>query len=140
MEYHLSPRLIIIKKVKHMLTPIGILIMTGYTVAMLYSVVNDKLRTPIQRVGKILLSVGEGILLYTGSIYFLTLSLSMIALSVAAIYTSSSAKEYLRWELTRIAAAGGHSLSVNAAVALAASATTVGVLALYGVMVTWGIA
>ena len=123
-----------------MLTTTGIIIMTGYTVAMLYSVVNDKLRTPTQRLGKILLSIGEGILLYTGSIYFLVLSLSAIVLSVAAIMFSPAAKEYLRWELTRIAAAGGHSLSVNAAVALAALATTVGVLALYGTMVTWGIA
>ena len=123
-----------------MLTTTGIIIMTGYTVTMLYSVVNDKLRTPTQRLGKILLSIGEGILLYTGSIYFLVLSLSAIVLSVAAIMFSPAAKEYLRWELTRIAAAGGHSLSVNAAVALAASATTVGVLALYGAMVTWGIA
>ena len=123
-----------------MLTTTGIIIMTGYTVTMLYSVVYDKLRTPTQRVGKILLSIGEGILLYTGSIYFLVLSLSAIVLSVAAIMFSPAAKEYLRWELTRIAAAGGHSLSVNAAVALAASATTVGVLALYGAMVTWGIA
>ena len=123
-----------------MLTTTGIIIMTGYTVAMLYSVVNDKLRTPTQRLGKILLSIGEGILLYTGSIYFLVLSLSAIVLSVAAIMFSPAAKEYLRWELTRIAAAGGHSLSVNKAVAFAASATTVGVLALYGAMVTWGIA
>ena len=123
-----------------MLTTTGIIIMTAYTVGMLYSVVNDKLRTPTQRVGKVLLSIGEGILLYTGSIYFLALSLSMIALSVLSIYASPAAKESLRWELTRIAAAGGHSLSVNKAVAFAASATTVGVLALYGAMVTWGIA
>jgi len=123
-----------------MLTTTGILIMTAYTVGMLYSVVYDKMRTPTQRVGKVLLSIGEGILLYTGSIYFVALSLSMIALSVAAIYASPSAKEYLRWELTRIAAAGGKPMSVNATVALTAGATTVGVLALYGVMVTWGIA
>ncbi len=123
-----------------MLTTTGILIMTAYTVGMLYSVVSDKLRTPTQRVGKVLLSIGEGILLYTGSIYFLVLSLSMIALSVASLYASPSAKEYLRWELTRIAAAGGKPMSVNATVALAAGATTVGVLGLYGAMVTWGIA
>jgi len=123
-----------------MLTTTGIIIMTGYTVTMLYSVVNDKLRTPTQRLGKILLSIGEGILLYTGSIYFLVLSLSAIVLSVAAIMSSPAAKEYLRWELSRIAASGGHSLSVNAAVALAALATSAGVLALYGTMVTWGIA
>ena len=90
-----------------MLTTTGIIIMTAYTVGMLYSVVYDKMRTPTQRVGKVLLSVGEGILLYTGSIYFLVLSLSAIVLSVAAIMFSPAAKEYLRWELTRIAAAGG---------------------------------
>jgi len=123
-----------------MLTTTGIIIMTAYTVGMLYSVVNDKLRTPTQRVGKVLLSIGEGILLYTGSIYFLALSLSMIALSVLSIYASPAAKEYLRWELARVAASGGHSLSVNKAVALAALATSAGVLALYGAMVTWGIA
>ena len=123
-----------------MLTTTGIIIMTGYTVAMLYSVVNDKLRTPIQRVGKVLLSIGEGILLYTGSIYFLVLSLSAIVLSVLSIYASPAAKEYLRWELARIAATGGKSMSVNAAVALAAVTTTTGVLALYGAMTTWGIA
>ena len=123
-----------------MLTPIGILIMTAYTVGMLYSVVYDKMRTPTQRVGKVLLSVGEGILLYTGSIYFVALSLSMIVLSVLSIYASPSAKEYLRWELTRIAAAGGKPWSVNATVAVTALATSAGVLALYGTMVTWGIA
>ena len=123
-----------------MLTTTGIIIMTGYTVAMLYSVVNDKLRTPTQRLGKILLSIGEGILLYTGSIYFLVLSLSAIVLSVLSIYASPAAKEYLRWELTRIAAAGGKPWSVNATVAVTALATSAGVLALYGTMVTWGIA
>ena len=123
-----------------MLTPIGILIMTAYTVGMLYSVVYDKLRTPTQRVGKVLLSVGEGILLYTGSIYFVVLSLSMIALSTLSVLTSPSAKEYLRWELARIEAAGGKSWGVNATVAVTAGATSLGVLGLYGVMVTWGIA
>jgi hypothetical protein len=123
-----------------MLTTTGIVIMTLYTVGMLYSVVYDKLRTPTQRLGKILLSIGEGILLYQASIWFLVLSLSMIALSALSIYTSPAAKEYLRWELARVAEAGGHSLSVNKAVAFAALATSAGVLALYGAMVTWGIA
>ena len=123
-----------------MLTTTGILIMTAYTVGMLYSVVYDKMRTPTQRVGKVLLSVGEGILLYTGSIWFVILSLSMIALSALSVMTSPAAKEYLRWELARIAAAGGKSMSVNGAVALAAGATSAGVLALYGTMVTWGVA
>ena len=123
-----------------MLTTTGIIIMTGYTVAMLYSVVYDKLRTPTQRPGKILLSIGEGILLYQASIWFLVLSLSMITLSALSIYTSPAAKEYLRWELARVAEAGGRQLSVNAAVALAVGATSIGVLVLYGTMVTWGVA
>ena len=123
-----------------MLTPIGIVIMTAYTVGMLYSVVYDKTRRPVQRVGKVLLSVGEGILLYQASIWFVILSLSMIALSTLSVMTSPAAKEYLRWELARIAAAGGKSMSVNGAVALAAGATSAGVLALYGTMVTWGVA
>jgi len=123
-----------------MLTTTGIVIMTAYTVGMLYSVVYDKLRTPTQRLGKILLSVGEGILLYQASIWFLVLSLSMIALSITALMFNPTAKEYLRWELARQAAAGGRQISVNAAVALAAVATTTGVLALYGVMSTWGVA
>ena len=123
-----------------MLTTTGIIIMTAYTVGMLYSVVYDKLRTPTQRVGKILLSIGEGILLYQASIWFLVLSLSMIALSALSIYTSPAAKEYLRWELARVAEAGGRQLSVNAAVALAVGATSIGVLVLYGTMVTWGVA
>ena len=122
-----------------MLTTTGIIIMTAYTVTMLYSVVYDKLRTPTQRVGKILLSVGEGILLYQASIWFLVLSLSMIALSVTALMFNPAAKEYLRWELARITAAGCRQISVNAAVALEAVATTTGVLALYGVMSTWGV-
>ena len=123
-----------------MLTTTGILIMTAYTVGMLYSVVYDKTRRPVQRVGKVLLSVGEGILLYQASIYFVILSLSMIALSALSVMTSPAAKEYLRWELARIAAAGGKSMSVNGAVALAAGATSAGVFALYGTMVTWGVA
>ena len=123
-----------------MLTTTGIIIMTAYTVGMLYSVVYDKMRTPTQRVGKVLLSVGEGILLYTGSIWFVILSLSMIALSVAAIYASPSAKEYLRWELSRIAVSRARQLSVRTVVGGTAVATSLGVVALYGVMVTWGIA
>ena len=123
-----------------MLTLTGALIMTGYTTAMLWSIRNDKLRTPTQRLGKILLSIGEGILLYQASIWFLVLSLSMIALSALSIYTSPAAKEYLRWELARVAEAGGRQLSVNAAVALAVGATSIGVLVLYGTMVTWGVA
>ena len=123
-----------------MLTPIGILIMTAYTVGMLYSVVYDKMRTPTQRVGKVLLSIGEGILLYTGSIWFVILSLSMIVLSALSVMISPAAKEYLRWELARLAAAGGKPWSVNTTVAVTAAATSLGVLGLYGTMVTWGIA
>ena len=123
-----------------MLTTTGIIIMTAYTVGMLYSVVYDKMRTPTQRVGKVLLSVGEGILLYTGSIWFVILSLSMIALSALSVMISPAAKEYLRWELARLAAAGGNPWSVNVTVAATALATSAGVLALYGVMTTWGIA
>ena len=123
-----------------MLTTTGIVIMTAYTVGMLYSVVYDKMRTPTQRVGKVLLSVGEGILLYTGSIWFVILSLSMIALSALSVMISPAAKEYLRWELARIAASGGKPWGVNATVAVTALATSAGVLALYGVMTTWGIA
>ena len=123
-----------------MLTTTGIIIMTAYTVGMLYSVVNDTTRKTSQRIGKILLSIGEGILLYTGSIWFLVLSLSMIAISALSIMTSTVAKEYIHWELTRIAASGGRQLSVNTVVAGTAVATSLGVVALYGVMTTWGIA
>ena len=123
-----------------MLTTTGIIIMTAYTVGMLYSVVNDTTRKTSQRIGKILLSIGEGILLYTGSIWFIVLSLSMIAISALSIMTSTVAKEYIHWELTRIAASGGRQLSVNTVVAGTAVATSLGVVALYGVMTTWGIA
>ena len=123
-----------------MLTTTGIIIMTAYTVGMLYSVVNDTTRKTSQRIGKILLSIGEGILLYTGSVWFLVLSLSMIAISALSIMTSTVAKEYIHWELTRIAASGGRQLSVNTVVAGTAVATSLGVVALYGVMTTWGIA
>jgi hypothetical protein len=123
-----------------MLTTTGIIIMTAYTVGMLYSVVNDTTRRTSQRIGKILLSIGEGILLYTGSVWFLVLSLSMIAISALSIVTSTVAKEYIHWELTRIAASGGRQLSVNTVVAGTAVATSLGVVALYGVMTTWGIA
>jgi hypothetical protein len=123
-----------------MLTTTGIIIMTIYTVTMLYSVVNDKLRTPIQRVGKILLSIGEGILLYTGSVWFLILSLSAIALSSAMLMFNPALKEVLRWELARTTAASGKQVSVNAVIALTVVMTSAMMLALYGVMVTWGIA
>ena len=123
-----------------MLTTTGIIIMTAYTVGMLYSVVNDTTRRTSQRIGKILLSIGEGILLYTGSVWFLVLSLSMIAISALSIVTSTVAKEYIHWELTRIAASGGRQLSVNTVVGGTAVATSLGVVALYGVMTTWGIA
>ena len=123
-----------------MLTTTGIIVMTIYTVTMLYSVVNDKLRTPIQRVGKILLSIGEGILLYTGSIWFLILSLSAIALSSAMLMFNPALKEVLRWELARTTAASGKQVSVNAVIALTVVMTSAMMLALYGVMTTWGIA
>ena len=123
-----------------MLTTTGIIIMTTYTVGMLYSVVNDTTRRTSQRIGKILLSIGEGILLYTGSVWFLVLSLSMIAISALSIMTSTVAKEYIHWELARIAASGGRQLSVNTVVGGTAVATSLGVVALYGVMTTWGIA
>ena len=123
-----------------MLTTTGIIVMTLYTVTMLYSVVNDKLRTPIQRVGKILLSIGEGILLYTGSVWFLILSLSAIALSSAMLMFNPALKEVLRWELARTTAASGKQVSVNAVIALTVVMTSAMMLALYGAMVTWGIA
>ena len=123
-----------------MLTTTGIIVMTIYTVGMLYSVVNDKLRTPIQRVGKILLSIGEGILLYTGSVWFLILSLSAIALSSAMLMFNPALKEVLRWELARTTAASGKQVSVNAVIALTVVMTSAMMLALYGAIVTWGIA
>ena len=123
-----------------MLTTTGIIIMTAYTVGMLYSVVNDTTRKTSQRIGKALLSIGEGILLYTGSIWFIVLSLSMIAISALSIMTSTVAKEYIHWEMARIAESGGRQLSVNTVVGGTAVATSLGVVALYGVMTTWGIA
>ena len=123
-----------------MLTTTGIIIMTAYTVGMLYSVVNDTTRKTSQRIGKILLSIGEGILLYTGSIWFIVLSLSMIAISALSIMTSTVAKEYIHWEMARIAESGGRQLSVRTVVGGTAVATSLGVVALYGVMTTWGIA
>ena len=112
-----------------MLTTTGIIVMTIYTVTMLYSVVNDKLRTPIQRVGKILLSIGEGILLYTGSVWFLILSLSAIALSSAMLMFNPALKEVLRWELARTTAASGKQVSVNAVIALTVVMTSAMMLA-----------
>ena len=123
-----------------MLTTTGIIIMTAYTVGMLYSVVNDTTRKTSQRIGKALLSIGEGILLYTGSIWFVTLSLGAIALSATMLMFNPALKEVLRWELIRIAAASGKYTSVNAVIALTVVVTSAMVLGLYGVMVTWGIA
>ena len=123
-----------------MLTTTGIIVMTVYTVTMLYSVVNDTTRKTSQRIGKILLSIGEGILLYTGSIWFLILSLSAIALSSAMLMFNPALKEKLQWELARTTAASGKCLSVNAVIALTVVMTSAMVLGLYGVMSTWGIA
>ena len=123
-----------------MLTTTGIIVMTIYTVTMLYSVVSDTTRKTSQRIGKILLSIGEGILLYTGSIWFLILSLSAIALSSAMLMFNLALKEVLRWELARTTAASGKQVSVNAVIALTVVVTSAMVLGLYGVMTTWGIA
>jgi hypothetical protein len=123
-----------------MLTTTGIIVMTAYTVVMLYSVVNDTTRKTSQRIGKALLSIGEGILLYTGSIWFVTLSLSAIALSAIALMFNPALKEVIRWELIRTAATTGKYMSVNAVIALTVVVTSAMVLGLYGVMVTWGIA
>ena len=123
-----------------MLTTTGIIVMTVYTVTMLYSVVNDTTRKTSQRIGKILLSIGEGILLYTGSIWFLILSLSAIALSSTMLMFNPALKEKLQWELARTTAASGKCLSVNAVIALTVVMTSAMVLGLYGVMSTWGIA
>ena len=123
-----------------MLTTTGIIVMTVYTVTMLYSVATDTTRKTSQRIGKILLSIGEGILLYTGSIWFLVLSLSAIALSSTMLMFNPALKEVLQWELARTTAASGKCLSVNAVIALTVVMTSAMVLGLYGVMSTWGIA
>ena len=123
-----------------MLTTTGIIVMTLYTVAMLYSIVTDTTRKTSQRIGKILLSIGEGILLYTASIWFLVLSLSAIALSVLVILYIPSIREVLDSELAKITVATGQRISVNRVVALTGGATAAGVIGLYGVMSTWGIA
>jgi len=123
-----------------MLTTTGIIVMTAYTVTMLYSVVTDTTRKTSQRIGKILLSIGEGILLYTGSIWFVTLSLGAIALSTIALMYNPALKEKLQWELATTAAASGKYLSVNSVIALTVVMTSAMVVGLYGVMTTWGIA
>ncbi len=123
-----------------MLTTTGIIVMTLYTVAMLYSIVTDTTRKTSQRIGKILLSIGEGILLYTASIWFLVLSLSAIALSVLIILYIPSIRQVLDSELAKITVATGQRISVNRVVALTGGATAAGVIGLYGVMATWGIA
>jgi hypothetical protein len=123
-----------------MLTTTGIIIMTIYTVTMLYSIVNDKTRKTSQRIGKILLSIGEGILLYTGSIWFVVLSLGAVVLSAAAILLVPVIKEALSLELENIASEGGVAWTVNKAVALTAGATSLVVVGVYCLMVTQGIA
>ena len=124
-----------------MLTTTGIIVMTLYTVAMLYSIVTDTTRKTSQRIGKILLSIGEGILLYTASIWFLVLSLGAIALSVLIILYIPSIREVLDSELAKITVlATGQRISVNRVVALTGGAAAAGVIGLYGVMATWGIA
>ena len=123
-----------------MLTTTGIIIMTAYTVGMLYSVVNDTTRKTSQRIGKILLSIGEGILLYTASIWFLVLSLGAITLSILIILYIPSIRQVLDSELAKITVATGQRISVNKVVALTGGATAAGVIGLYGVMATWGIA
>jgi hypothetical protein len=123
-----------------MLTTTGIIIMTIYTVTMLYSIVNDTTRKTSQRIGKILLSIGEGILLYTGSIWFVVLSLGAVVLSAAAILLVPVIKEALSLELENIASEGGVAWTVNKAVALTAGATSLVVVGVYCLMVTQGIA
>ena len=123
-----------------MLTTTGIIVMTVYTVAMLYSIVTDTTRKTSQRIGKILLSIGEGILLYTASIWFLVLSLGAIALSILIILYIPSIRQVLDNELAKITVATGQRISVNKVVALTGGATAAGVIGLYGVMATWGIA
>jgi|TARA_R110000868_G_scaffold165247_1_gene398165 hypothetical protein len=124
-----------------MLTTTGIIVMTVYTVTMLYSVATDTTRKTSQRIGKILLSIGEGILLYTGSIWFLVLSLSAIALSSTMLMFNPALKEVLQWELARTTAASGkQQVSVNAVIALTVVMTSAMMIGLYGVMSTWGIA
>ena len=122
-----------------MLTTTGIIVMTVYTVTMLYSVATDTTRKTSQRIGKILLSIGEGILLYTGSIWFLVLSLSAIALSSTMLMFNPALKEVLQWELARTTAASGKQVSVNAVIALTVVMTSAMMIGLYGVMSTWGI-
>jgi hypothetical protein len=107
---------------------------------MLYSVATDTTRKTSQRIGKILLSIGEGILLYTGSIWFLVLSLSAIALSSTMLMFNPALKEVLQWELARTTAASGKQVSVNAVIALTVVMTSAMMIGLYGVMSTWGIA
>ena len=124
-----------------MLTTTGIIVMTVYTVTMLYSVATDTTRKTSQRIGKILLSIGEGILLYTGSIWFLVLSLSAIALSSTMLMFNPALKEVLQWELARTTTASGkQQVSVNAVIALTVVMTSAMMIGLYGVMSTWGIA
>ena len=123
-----------------MLTTTGIIVMTVYTVTMLYSVATDTTRKTSQRIGKILLSIGEGILLYTGSIWFLVLSLSAIALSSTMLMFNPALKEVLQWELARTTAPSGKQVSVNAVIALTVVMTSAMMIGLYGVMSTWGIA
>ena len=124
-----------------MLTTTGIIVMTVYTVTMLYSVTTDTSRKTSQRIGKILLSIGEGILLYTASIWFLVLSLGAITLSILIILYIPSIREVLDSELAKITVlATGQRISVNKVVALTGGATAAGMIGLYGVMATWGIA
>tara|TARA_B110000285_G_C14774285_1_gene445475 strand:- start:82 stop:453 length:372 start_codon:yes stop_codon:yes gene_type:complete len=123
-----------------MLTTTGIIVMTLYTVAMLYSIVTDTTRKTSQRIGKILLSIGEGILLYTASIWFLVLSLGAITLSILIILYIPSIRQVLDNELSKITVATGQRISVNKVVALTGGATAAGMIGLYGVMATWGIA
>ena len=124
-----------------MLTTTGIIVMTLYTVAMLYSIVTDTTRKTSQRIGKILLSIGEGILLYTASIWFLVLSLGAIALSILIILYIPSIRQVLDSELAKITVlATGQRISVNRVVALTGGAAAAWVIGLYGVMATWGIA
>lgn len=121
-----------------MLTTTGIIVMTGYTLTMLYSIVYDTTRRTSQRTGKILLATGEGILLFQGSLWFLGLSLSAIVLSSMMLMFNAGAREVLRDALAEVGAVDDK--VVDKAIYTAVVMTSLIVIGLYGVMVTWGIA
>jgi hypothetical protein len=118
------------------LSLIGACIMTGYTIACMYTIVNSNVTGPGTKILQAITAVARGVLLCAGSVWFIYTKLAAIVIESTYIIFSEAGKDKMTDMLQKLDV----HFSVGVALSLAVVLSMIGALSFYGAMTSWGFA